>query len=70
MLKRQREGIAKAQGRNKGHLPTIRRKGAEIVRVREAGVRLSETASRLGIGRASSNDRGAGFSGFLSQFVE
>ena len=55
MLERQREGIAKAkaQGRYKGRVPTARRQAAEIIRLKEAGVRPSEIASRLGIGRAS-----------------
>ena len=55
MLERQREGIAKAkaQGRYKGRVPTVRRQAAEIIRLKEAGVRPSEIASRLGIGRAS-----------------
>jgi DNA invertase Pin-like site-specific DNA recombinase len=55
MLERQREGIAKAQklGRYKGRTPTARRKAAEIIRLKDAGVRPSEIAVRLGIGRAS-----------------
>ena len=55
MLERQREGIAKAQreGRYKGRAPTARRKAAEIIRLKDAGIRPSEIASRLGIGRAS-----------------
>jgi DNA invertase Pin-like site-specific DNA recombinase len=55
MLERQREGIAKAQreGRYKRRAPTARRRAVEIVRLKEAGVRPSEIASRLGIGRAS-----------------
>ena len=55
MLERQREGIAKAkrEGRYKGRVPTARRQAAEIIRLKEAGVRPSEIASRLGIGRAS-----------------
>jgi DNA invertase Pin-like site-specific DNA recombinase len=55
MLERQREGIAKAQreGRYKGRVPTARRQAAEIIRLKQAGVRPSEIASRLGIGRAS-----------------
>src|ERR1700733_821755 len=55
MLERQREGIAKAkrEGRYKGRMPTARRKIDEIIRLKEAGVRPSEIASRLGIGRAS-----------------
>jgi DNA invertase Pin-like site-specific DNA recombinase len=55
VLERQREGIAKAQklGRYKGRAPTVRRRAHEIIRLKEAGVRPSEIASRLGIGRAS-----------------
>ena len=56
MLERQREGIAKAkrEGRYKGRVPTARRQTAEIIRLKEAGVRPSEIAVRLGSdGRAS-----------------
>jgi DNA invertase Pin-like site-specific DNA recombinase len=55
MLERQREGIAKAkaEGRYRGRAPTVRRQAAEIVRLKEEGVRPSEIASRLEIGRAS-----------------
>lgn len=55
MLERQREGIARAkrEGRNKGRVPTARRQATEIVRLQSEGVRPSEIASRLGIGRAS-----------------
>ncbi len=55
MLERQRHGIAKAQalGRYKGRVPTARRQEGEIVRLKEEGVRPSEIAIRLGIGRAS-----------------
>ena len=55
MLERQREGIAKAkqQGKYKGRTPTARRQTAEIIRLKEEGVRPSEIAVRLGIGRAS-----------------
>jgi len=55
MLERQREGIAKAQreGRYMGRAPTVRRRADEIIRLKEAGVRPSEIASKLGIGRAS-----------------
>jgi DNA invertase Pin-like site-specific DNA recombinase len=34
-------------------VPTVRRKADEIIRLKEEGVRPSEIASRLGIGRAS-----------------
>ena len=55
MLERQREGIAKAkrEGRYKGRVPTARRQADEILRLKQAGVRPTEIASRLGIGRAS-----------------
>jgi DNA invertase Pin-like site-specific DNA recombinase len=55
MLERQKEGIAKAkrEGRYRGRVPTARRQAAEIVRLKAAGVRPSEIAIRLGIGRAS-----------------
>ncbi len=55
MLERQREGIARAQraGRYKGRTPTARRKAAEIILLKEAGVRPTEIAIRLGVGRAS-----------------
>jgi DNA invertase Pin-like site-specific DNA recombinase len=55
MLERQREGIAKAkrEGRYKGRLPTARRQAVEIIRLKSEGVRPTEIASRLGIGRAS-----------------
>ena len=55
MLERQREGISKAQreGKYKGRTPTVRRRAAEIIRLKEAGATPTESASRLGIGRAS-----------------
>ena len=55
MLERQREGIAKAkaEGRYKGRAPTVRRRASEIIRLKEAGIRPSEIANRLRIGRAS-----------------
>jgi DNA invertase Pin-like site-specific DNA recombinase len=55
MLERQREGIARAkrEGRYKGRVPTARRQADEIMRLKEAGIRPSEIAVRLGIGRAS-----------------
>jgi DNA invertase Pin-like site-specific DNA recombinase len=55
MLERQRDGIARAkvQGRYKGRVPTVRQQAEEIIRLKEAGIRPSEIASRLGIGRAS-----------------
>ena len=56
MLERQREGIAKAkrEGRYKGRVPTARRTGRRDRPAQGSeGVRPSEIASRLGIGRAS-----------------
>ena len=55
MLERQREGIAKAkrEHRYKGRVPTARRQAAEVARLKAEGVRPSEIARRLGIGRAS-----------------
>jgi DNA invertase Pin-like site-specific DNA recombinase len=55
MLERQREGIAraKAQGRYKGRVPTARRQAAEVIRLKAEGVRPTEIAAKLGIGRAS-----------------
>jgi len=55
MLERQREGIAKAKapGRYKGRVPTAQRQVIEITRLKSEGVRPSEIARKLGIGRAS-----------------
>jgi DNA invertase Pin-like site-specific DNA recombinase len=55
MLERQREGIAKAkgEGRYKGRKPTARAKADEVRRLHGQGVRPTEIATRLGIGRAS-----------------
>ena len=55
MLERQREGIAKAkaQGRYKGRVPTAQRQASEIIRLKSEGVRPSEIARKLGVGRAS-----------------
>jgi len=56
MLERQREGIAKAkaQGRYKGRVPTAQRQASEgIIRLKLEGVRPSEIARKLGVGRAS-----------------
>jgi DNA invertase Pin-like site-specific DNA recombinase len=49
MLERQRDGIAraKAQGRYKGRVPTVRRQAAEVLRLKQEGVRPSEIAARL-----------------------
>jgi DNA invertase Pin-like site-specific DNA recombinase len=55
MLEREHERIAMVQrdGKYKGRAPTIQRRAAEIIRPKDAGVRPTEIASRLGIGRAS-----------------
>jgi DNA invertase Pin-like site-specific DNA recombinase len=55
MLEKQREGIRKAQreGRYKGRVPTARRQADEIIRLKDSGIRPTEIADRLGIGRAS-----------------
>jgi DNA invertase Pin-like site-specific DNA recombinase len=55
MLERQREGIAKAkaEGRYKGRKPTARAKAGEVHRLHGHGLRPTEIAGRLGIGRAS-----------------
>jgi DNA invertase Pin-like site-specific DNA recombinase len=34
-------------------VPTVRKQAAEVLRLKQEGVRPSEIASRLGIGRAS-----------------
>lgn len=55
MLERQREGIAKAkaEGKYTGRKPTARAKSDEVRRLSAEGVKLSEIARRLGIGKAS-----------------
>ena len=55
MLERQREGIAKAksEGKYKGRKPTARARAAEIATLKADGVRPTDIARRLGIGRAS-----------------
>jgi DNA invertase Pin-like site-specific DNA recombinase len=55
MLERQREGIAKAksEGKYKGRAPTARAKTTEVHVLKAEGVRATEIAKRLGIGRAS-----------------
>lgn len=55
MLERQREGIAKAkaEGRYQGRAPTARRHSEEVQRLRAEGLKPTEIAKRLGIGRAS-----------------
>jgi DNA invertase Pin-like site-specific DNA recombinase len=53
--RRQREGIAKAkrEGRYRGPCVHCSAAGSEVARLKAEGVRPSEIASRLGIGRAS-----------------
>lgn len=55
MLERQRAGIAaaKAAGRYKGRAPTARRKAPDVLKLHSEGVKPTEIATRLGIGRAS-----------------
>jgi DNA invertase Pin-like site-specific DNA recombinase len=55
MLERQREGIAraKAEGKYKGRQPTARAKADEIKTLKSAGIRPTDIARQLGIGRAS-----------------
>lgn len=55
MLERQREGIAKAkaEGKYKGRAPTARAKANEIWALANTGIRVTDIAKQLGIGRAS-----------------
>jgi DNA invertase Pin-like site-specific DNA recombinase len=55
MLERQREGVAraKAEGKYKGRKPTVRARAAEIATLKADGVRPTDIARQLGIGRAS-----------------
>ena len=55
MLERQREGIAraKAQGRYKGRAPTARNKAAQIIALREVGIKPLEIGRQLAVSRAS-----------------
>jgi DNA invertase Pin-like site-specific DNA recombinase len=55
MLERQREGISKAksEGKYKGRKPTARARAAEIATLKADGVRPTDIARQLGIGRAS-----------------
>lgn len=55
MLERQREGIAKAQaeGKYKGRQPTARAKTPDVLRLAQDGLKPTEIAKTLGIGRAS-----------------
>jgi len=55
MLERQREGIAKAkaEGKYKGKQPTARAKRDDVLKLKAEGVRPTDIAKRLDIGRAS-----------------
>ena len=55
MLERQRAGVAAAQaaGKYKGRVPTARRQADQVMALDQAGVRRSDIARRLNIGRAS-----------------
>ncbi|MBR0666957.1 recombinase family protein [Roseomonas hellenica] len=55
MLERQREGVAKAkaEGKYQGRAPTARRQAADVLKLKAEGVRPTDIAKRLGIGRAS-----------------
>jgi DNA invertase Pin-like site-specific DNA recombinase len=55
MLERQREGIAtaKAEGKYKGRKPTARSRSAEVLTLKADGLRPTDIARQLGIGRAS-----------------
>lgn len=55
MLARQREGIAKAksEGKYKGRAPTARAKSGEVLSLLQSGVRATDVAKQLGIGRRS-----------------
>jgi DNA invertase Pin-like site-specific DNA recombinase len=55
MLERQREGIAKAKadGKSKGRFPTARRQSAKVLKLHKSGVKPTEIARDLSIGRSS-----------------
>ena len=55
MLSRQREGIAKAKadGKYRGRAPTARAKANEVLSLLREGVRATDVAKRLGLGRRS-----------------
>lgn len=55
MLERQREGIAKAkaEGKYKGRKPTAQAKAEDVIRLKDAGIKPTDIAKKLGIGRAS-----------------
>ena len=53
MLERQRKGIAKAEGKYRGRVPTAQRQAADVLKLRAEGVRPAEIAASRRIGRAS-----------------
>jgi DNA invertase Pin-like site-specific DNA recombinase len=55
MLERQREGIAKAKadGKYKGRVPTVRRRASEIEALLAAGLRPVDVVEKLGVSRSS-----------------
>ena len=55
MLERQREGIAKAkaEGKYAGRAPTARSQSSDVLTLLAEGMRPTDIASRLKIGRAS-----------------
>jgi DNA invertase Pin-like site-specific DNA recombinase len=53
LLERQREGVAKADGKYKGRKPTARAKAAEVLRLDAEGLQRTRIAERLDIGVAS-----------------
>jgi DNA invertase Pin-like site-specific DNA recombinase len=55
MLERQREGIAKAKadGKYRGRAPTAQRQAEAVRQMKAEGVKPTDIAKRLGIGRAS-----------------
>lgn len=55
MLERQREGIAKAkaEGKYQGRAPTAQRQAEAVLKMKAEGVRPTDIAKRLKIGRAS-----------------
>ncbi len=55
MLERQREGIAKAkaEGKYQGRAPTAQRQAETVLKMKAEGVRPTDIAKRLKIGRAS-----------------
>ncbi len=55
MLERQREGIAKAkkEGKYQGRAPTARRQAEDVMRLKAEGMKPTDIAKNLKIGRAS-----------------